>query len=143
MAGELGTVASVGFRHVVEDGLSLLKDRRLPAGRREYVLDQLSKLLNDAARGQQIVANQALFVGSRDRDAYESYSLLDRHLRNEEWEGRLKASQEALRRLLEGSAAPREARSAAIDLLKELLTSLERDASGGLASVPEDLDLSR
>jgi len=143
MARELATVGSVGFRHVVEDGLTLLKERRLPPARREYVLDELVRLLSDAARGKEIMAEQTLFVGARDRNAYESYSLLDRYLRDESWKSRLEASQGALRRLAEGASASGEERSAAMDLLEELLASLERDASSGLPLMPEDLDFSR
>ncbi len=143
MTSELGTVASVGFRHVVEDGLSLLRDQRLSKARREYVLEELMKLLTDAARGQEIMAEQTLFVGAKDRDAYDSYSLLARYLRDETWKDRLDASREALRRLAAGSAAPNSERSAAIGLLKELLASLERDASSGLPLMPEHLDFSR
>ena len=105
MASELATAASVGFRHVVEDGLSLLREQRLPAARQEYVLSKLVRLLSDAARGQEIMAEQALFVGAKEREASESYSLLDRYLQNEDWTTRLAVSRDALRRLKEGAAA--------------------------------------
>jgi hypothetical protein len=119
--------------------LSLLKNQRLPAARREYVLDQLITLLRAASRGQQIMAEQALFVGADDRSAYESYSLFARYLHDQDWKTRLEASQDALRRLETGAPASTEGKSAAIHLLAELLKSLESDASTGLPLAPEEL----
>lgn len=143
MAGEFGTTASVGFRHVIEDGLALLKEENLPDARRKFVLERLGRLLQEAARGREMIAKEALFVGSSSRSAYESYSLLERYLHSSMWEKRLEASEQAIEELAGGSQVRQEAKRSAIELLEELLASLSREGSAGLPPVPEDLDFSR
>jgi hypothetical protein len=144
MAGDLASMAGVGFRHVVEEGLSLLKGEQLPAERRDYVLARLSTLLHEAVMGSQIVDREALFIGSQERDAYESFSLLERHLRHHRgWREMLQRTEDALNALKRSGDAPVQVRSTAVELLEELRGSLRREGIGGIRSLPEEIEFRR
>jgi hypothetical protein len=144
MAGDLTAIADGGFRHVVEEGLSLLKGQQLPSERRDYVLERLTTLLREAAVGSQVVARGALFIGSKERDAYESFSLLERHLGHRPgWRELLKRTEEALEALKSAPTAPTQIDPAASQLLEELRGSLRRAGVGGIRSLPEEIEFRR
>ena len=144
MARELTTISGVGLRHVVEDGLSLLRGQQLPGERGEYVLERLSRLIHEAVVGSKIVEQEALFVGSKDRDAYESFSLFERHLRHHEgWRELLKGTERALDELKATGRPSEEVRPVAVEMLQEMQESLRRQGAGGIRSLPEEIELRR
>lgn len=144
MASDLAAIAGVGFRHVVEEGLSLLKGRDLPPERRDYVLERLGALLKGAVAGSQIVDREALFIGSRERDAYESFSLLERHLQHrQDWRQMLQSAEDALNALQRAHRPSEDVNSTAVELLEELRQSLRREGVGGIRSLPEEIEFRR
>lgn len=122
--------AGVGFRHVIEDGLSILSNRNIDPGRREYVLTELASLMRKASKASKLIGDTALFVGSDEKNAYESYSLLGRYLskkHEEDFHTLLATGETAFERLQSNQNIDEDTRSAAVTLLEDLLSSLERE----------------
>ena len=142
MASESNLVASIGFRHVIEDGLSVLQNDDLEPGRRAYVLEDLTTLLRGAIKGCSLASQVSLFVRSDDRNAFEIFSLLDRYLGHgydPDWRDKLPLAEKAFTQLQENSDVSSDARSAAIALLTELLSSVKRRNSIGIPEQPEEI----
>ncbi len=132
----------LGFRHLIEDGIAILRDRPVEADRRKYVLDDLSELMVRAKRGSDLVRDHVLFVASADRSAVESFSVVDRFLEDAEsdyWKSILAQSEEALQQLRSGDVPRAEAREAAIGLLQKILSGLRREPKPGVSVQPEEL----
>ena len=64
MVSETNLAAEVGFRHVIEDALSVLSKHDIDPDRRSYVLEDLANLLRDASRGADLVNRRLLFLTS-------------------------------------------------------------------------------
>jgi ribosomal protein L29 len=146
MFTEQNATTSVGFRHVVEDGLALLRDENLAQDRRKYVLDDLVALLAEAHRGDEIIRQETLFAGSEIKRAMESFSLLNRYLRtryDEELASKLQESKEALENLRSNTRVSKAARSTAIEVLEALLSGMKREGGTGIPTVPEEISLIR
>jgi hypothetical protein len=144
MATESGLVASIGFRHVIEDGLSVLQNGNLEPTRRAYVLDDLTALLRGAIKGSDLARQVSLFVRSDDRNAFEIFSLLDRYLGHgydPDWREKLPSAEKAFTQLKENVEVAPEARSEAIALLTELLSSVKRRNSVGIPEQPEEITI--
>lgn len=133
----------LGFRHLIEDGLAILRGETIRPDRRAYVLGDLSDLVLQAKRGSDIIRSSSLFVSPADRSAYESFSLLDRYLNeaeNERWNDVLERTQEALNELRKQN--PRlgdDQRNAAMCLFERILSGLNREPKPGISAQPEDL----
>ena len=107
------------------------------------MLERLATLLAQAIAGSKIVEEDAFFVGSTDKNAFQSYSLLERHIRHHNgWRGKLQGAELAFADL-HGYPAYGCAKSVATSLLRELLESLKREGVGGIPSVPEEIQLRR
>jgi hypothetical protein len=134
----------LGFRHLIEDGLAILNGTPLGADRRAYVLQDLSQLVLQAKRGSDLVRSNALSVATDDRNAFESYSILDRYWdrsHEEQWIQILATAGEAFDQLRKGAAAnlTEAQRTAAANLLKKVLSGLIREPKPGVPSQPEEL----
>lgn len=146
MFTEPNVATSVGFRHVVEDGLAILHNEDLAQDRREYVLGDLTALLEEAHKGVELIQKEALFAGSEFKRAMESFSLLNRYLRaryNDDLALKLEASKQALEGLRANTAIPEAVRSTAIEVLTELLSGMRREGGTGIPAVPEEISLVR
>ena len=142
MPGQPNWINGLGFRHLIEDGVAILQNRPIDADRRKYVLDDLSDLVLTAKRGSDLVRNNALFVASADRNAVESFSLLDRFLdeaETDQWKVILEQTEQALKQLQRGAVPTQESREAAIVLLKQILSGLIREPKPGVSSQPEEI----
>jgi hypothetical protein len=134
--------SGLGFRHLIEDGIAILQNQPLAPARRQYVLDDLSELIERANRGSDLFRNHALFVASGDRGAVESFSLVDRFLGGAEsdyWKSILAQAQEALYQLRNGDIPKAETSGAAINLLNKILSGLTREPKPGVSNKPEEL----
>jgi hypothetical protein len=134
----------LGFRQLVEDGLIILRDGRIRPERRQYVLEDLSQLILQGKKGSDLMRNNALFVATADRTAYDSFSLLDRFLdqaESEYWKEILDRAEQALNQLQANKPLPEEQRKAAIVLLQRILAGLIREPKPGVPDQPEELRL--
>ena|SRR5713226_3536800 len=143
MTTEIGLANSVGFRHVIEDGLSIIRGGQIDAGRRAFVLQDLKQLVTDAKRGSNLVQTGVLFVSPSERSAYASYSLLDRYLSDkyaDRWKEMLDAAEVSFEEFRRQDAHVTEsARNAAETLLREMLSNLHRDPRPSMPLEPEAL----
>ena len=137
---ELNVASSIGFRHVIEDGLSILSDEGIDSDRRKYVLDDLINLLEQAKKGADLIKGHELFVGSDERDAFETYRLLERNL-SVNWNEKLDEAKCALDNLKNNSDLSVEMRGVAISLFKELHTRIEQQSSMGIPREPEEINI--
>jgi len=80
MFEEPSLAETVGLKHVIEDGLAILAGHPLNDKRREFVIRDLRDLLHQAIRGSHIASQSTLFLGESDREAFGSFTLIDRYL---------------------------------------------------------------
>jgi hypothetical protein len=142
MANHPAWTSGLGFRQLIEDGLIILAGRPIDRDRRKYVLEDLADLVLHAKRGSDLVRNHALFVASADRNAYDSFSLLDRFLdqaESEYWKGILEQSEQALNELQANKPLRDQQREAAVGLLQRILSGLIREPKPGIPNQPEEL----
>lgn len=142
MANEFDLVASVGFRHVIEDGISILSNDGLDSERRKYVLDDLTNLLHKAMKGSDLVSRSSLFVRSDERSAFEAFSLLNRYLGygyDPDWREKLPAAERAFDQLKKNADVSPEERTTAIALLRELLVRIKRQSGMEIPEQPEEI----
>jgi len=132
--------SAVGFRHVIEDGLTVLQGKRIAPERREFVLGDLNKLFKDAKLGSELVGRTTLFVGSANRSAFESFSLLDQlgQLENEELQESLLVAQRAINGLRSNTPVSEEVLAKVRALLEGILATLKREGRTGIADRPRD-----
>lgn len=133
--------SSVSFRHVIEDGLSILSSKKLEQARREYVLAGLRNLINDATKGFELAQRHSLVVSSDDRNAYESFSFIRRHFGDRYNEQLIQSAKTAFDQLAKNDTPPKEPHDAAIKLLQQLLSSISREGNSGIPSEPEQIKL--
>ena len=137
MATVMSSATSVAFRHVIEDGLSILSAKQLEPVRRKYVLEDLASLMKEADRGFELAKRNHLLVSSGDRSAYESFSFLDRYLSNrydDQLRNALQKAQAAFDQLCKNHQVPQETQDVTVRLLEELLSSIKREGSTGIPS---------
>lgn len=133
--------ASVAFRHVIEDGLSILSSKNLDPSRCGYVLAGLRDLINEATKGFELVRQHSLVVSSDDRNAYESFSFIERHLSHHYNEQLIQASKTAFDQLAKNATPSKKSHDAAVTLLQQLLSSISREGNSGIPSEPEQIKL--
>lgn len=143
MTTELGVANTLGFRHLLEDGLAILRGADLSVDRRAFVLQDLKQLVSDATRGSDLAQTGALFVAPHERSAYATFSLLDRYL-SDKYADHLKEMLQAAEMSFDEfrRQAPHvteSARKAAETLLLEMLSHLQRDPRPGIPQEPEDI----
>lgn len=142
MVNESSLVASVGFRHIIEDGISILSDGNLDSERRKYVLEDLTSLLHEAMKGSDLVSRSSLFVRSDERSAFEAFSLLNRYLEHgydPSWREKLPATERAFDHLKKNVGVSPEERTTAIALLRELLVRIKRQSGMEIPEQPEEI----
>jgi len=124
--------ASVGLRHVLEDGVAILDGRSLGASRAEFVIRDLASLLEQASKGGQFTKARRLFAPAADASAFEAFGLVFRYLRDaygDDLNAKLENASLALRRLSSSENLSPPERQAARDFLGQMLESLNRDVS--------------
>jgi len=134
----------LGFRHLIEDGLTILNGRPIGADRRAYVVQDLSEFMLQAKRGAALVRGDKLSVATDDKNAFESFSILDRYWdrsHEDQWNDLLAKAGEAFNELRKGRNAPlnEEQRTAAENLLQRVLAALNREPKPGVPYGPEEL----
>lgn len=144
MASESSLVGNIGFRHVIEDGLSVLRNGDLDPKRRKYVLEDLTRLMQEARKGSDLAKHVSLFVRSDEISAFETFSLLDRYLKHGHdvhWREKLPGAEKTFTQLALNAEVSPEARTAAIALLTELLAGVKRRNSIGIPEQPEEIKI--
>lgn len=138
-------LGSVALRHVIEDAIALIRDKKeLEPSRRASVLTDLEGLLDDACKGSELSHAAGLFVAPSEKSAFEAFSLFIRHLgeAGNQWDETLTRSREAVKALHSGRAPEGADIKVATSLLESLLTSLRKHTRGELRREPRDFKLS-
>ena len=136
---------SIGFRHVLEDGLAILskQDHSIDIDRKKYVLEDLVSFLSKAVEGLSISSEQSLFVGSSEKNAFEVYLLLKRYLAHDaDWTNKLRLTESALCHLSQDVDVPADEQGAALELIENLLDRV-RSQGLGVPLQPESISLDR
>jgi hypothetical protein len=135
--------SGVAFRHIIEDGVSVLTSAPLDAARRNYVVVGLAKLFGDASRGyQQLSHGQALCMGIKAEDAFESFSFMERQIGRALDDTQIAAATQAFEKLSMNAQISQEEQKNALALLTELLASIERTGPRMVPFQPEEISLS-
>lgn len=134
----------LGFRHLIEDGLTILSGHPINPDRRAYVVQDLSELVLQAKRGADMVRSNALTVTTADRNAFDSFSILDRfwdRTHEDQWNNLLAKAGEAFDELRKGGRANLndDQRAAAANLLQHVLSGLTRESKPGVPYGPAEL----
>lgn len=118
----------IGFRYVFQDGLSILQNERpLEPERREFVLTDLSELLEKALIGIDISKSNALFAGSEKKRAFDIYLTFKRHLQKDlAWRQKVELSKSAIDLLKEGNNLSEDQKEALKFVLSRLLDTVRR-----------------
>lgn len=127
MYAETESLNSVGFRHVVEDALAVLKGQALSQDRKHYVLSDLSKIISDAKVCSDSARVNTWYSAKSNRDAYELFSLLrhDIGLEGQPWQEWLDSASVVLNKLaFDEQDLDISQRNNASQLLEELLACL-------------------
>lgn len=141
MATDTQWASNIGFRHVVEDGLSVLKGEDLAKERLSYVLESLAERFESAARGFEMAERAELFFGKANQAANSSSHMLRRYLndwQDERLPSDVKTALKVLNSIRHGNpqrGEPKD-RQAAIAVLDALLKGLERDAQRRIPFMP-------
>jgi hypothetical protein len=135
-------LGSVALRHVVEDAIALIRDKKeLAPSRRLSVLTDLESLFDDAWKGSELSHAGGLFVAPADKSAFEAFSLFNRHLGEAVDQG-LRRSRKAVKALQSGQDPDGADLTAATSLLESLLASLRKHTRGELRREPREFKLS-
>ena len=119
----------LGLRHIVEDGVKLLEGGRIARDRRQYVLAQLKSFIDQASRGSALVEENAWFIPPSDREALESFSLINKYLnaRGPKLRQLLDATRESIERLETGRPVAKADFSKAHGLMTDVLECIRQD----------------
>jgi hypothetical protein len=135
-------LGSVALRHVVEDAIALIRDKKeLAPARRASVLTDLQSLFDDAWKGSELSHAGGLFVAPADKSAFEAFSLFIRHLGGDQWNQRLSRSRQAVKALQGGQTPQNDDVAITTSLLESLLTSLRKHTRGELRREPREFKL--
>ncbi len=134
----------VAFRHVVEDGLSILSATKdVPETRREYVIDGLAKLFRSATEGSELIVRGRLSVGLASHQAIESFSFIERQVGSIVDSVHMQAASTAFSSLKINASIDAGSLAAAIAMLEELLANLRRADDGAVSSVSDEMLVAR
>ena len=75
-----GAMATIGLRHVLEDGAAVLEGHGLDGSRRKFVLEDLKDMLEEAMKGATVTEAPQSLIRGGDPSAIRVYSLIFRHL---------------------------------------------------------------
>ena len=123
---------AVGLKHVIEDGLAIIEGRPLGEARRNFVVHDLSELIDRAIRGSQIASQPTLFLGEDDRQAFGSFALIDRYLgagRTPSWLHQAPDALRVLERIRKTEVPDQREKQAAVELLGALLSQLSAESA--------------
>jgi len=98
------SLGSVGFRHVLEDGLAILGGKTLERDRQEFVLRDLAGVISEAKRCSDLVQGQSWFLANANQEAFELFALIERLTSGEDrpWTNLLDSAATTLQALAAG-----------------------------------------
>lgn len=132
----------IGFRHVVEDAIAILNNDEIEATRRKYVLDDLSELLQKAMKGLDLDSQESFFVGSENRNAFDTFQFFNQYLGTTDqdgWRKQLPVAMRAFEQLKEGEALESGEKEATVLLFSSLLHESRTQNNLGVPQEPQDI----
>lgn len=139
---ELDLATSIGFRHILEDGIAALSNAMLDLDRRKYVIKDLAELLAKASRGADLARKGSFFVQSDERKAFQSFLLFGRYLGSEgdsTWREKLHEVSRTFKDLDENLQVSESAKVEAKKLLSDLLNQVSRQGVTFIPEKPEEI----
>jgi hypothetical protein len=138
------SVALVGLRHVLQDGVALLEGRNLRQDRADFVVQDLADLLQRANRGAQITNEHQLLVTAADIKSFEIYALLFQYLNDafgNTLSGKIDEAHSALDELANHQELSPHTRDTTRDFFLRLIERMDCDEAYTPQSQPELVDL--
>ena len=140
---DLGSLGGIGFRHMLQDGLAIVRDQAsFPTERRRYVLSDLADLFEDAQKGSDVFQREEYYFDPLESIAVRSFAFIERHLSFHErptLSGDLATVCRVLRAINAGESAQPSDRKIAESVLQEVLAKVNLSGGVGLPEEPEDL----
>ena len=142
-ANDLGSLGGIGFRHMLEDGLAILREQAaVSVERRRYVLRDLADLFDEAHKGSDVFQREEYYFDPVDSSAVRSFAFIERHLSHHvrpTLSGDLAIVCRVLREINVGEAVQPNEREIAKGVLREILAKVNLSGGVGLPEEPEDL----
>ena len=123
MDDDLSALGSVGFRHVLEDGLAILQGRQLSEERTLFVLRDLARIASDTRDASAFFRPQGQLFSASSQEAHQLLSLLAKRSAPQgiAWRDWLETSASVFQRLVDAHPVTNEQKKAATQFLEELL----------------------
>ena len=141
---ERNLTMGIGFRHVIEDALAILKNEEVDQNRRDFVLQDVDGLLREAIKGLDLERRDSLFVGSANRNAFDTLQFFDHYLSTagqEEWKDQLPEVQATFNNLLVGNAVEEVQKATSIGIFELLLQRSKWQDFIGVPLHPEEIKI--
>jgi uncharacterized protein YecE (DUF72 family) len=132
MTTQLSPSKDLGLRHVLETGLSVIRNEQVDGSRRDSALDRLIEIFGEAERGSQAVRAQNLLFATEERSAFEQFSMFFRYLDapfGEALADRLSEAKNALGELRVHGVRDDERLRNANELIEKLIAAIKRDSA--------------
>ena len=133
----------IGFRHILEDGVAILSEKpSFDDERRDYVLNDLAALFDNAREGSELYKHDRYVFDPRVSGAVRSCAFIERHLTSREQPdltGDLAIVSDVLRAIVGHKTVKQSDRDVARDILQEMLENLELSGGVSLPEEPEDI----
>lgn len=132
----------IGFRHILEDGVAILAENwSFDDQRRDYVLNDLAALFDDARKGSELYERDMYVFDPRTSAAVRSCAFIERHLSREQTQltGDLTIVSAVLQAIVAHQSVEQSDRSVARSILQEILENLELSGGDGLPEEPADI----
>lgn len=134
---------SIGFRHILEDALSIVRKRDgISAERKQYVLADLANLFDQARHGSEVVERLNFYFDPAESTAVQSFVLIEHHLPESEGStltGNLATVSKTLNAIITEQDVEAEDRDTAEKILVKMLTNVRLSGGVGLPQEPESL----
>lgn len=120
----------IGLRHVLENGLALVKGGELSDQRRKQVLTSLVRIFSEADRGSQALGPRNLTVALDEQKAFDRFSAFYHYLFHtfgDELPSRLSEAKVAITEIAETGTTDDLKKKRLEQVLKALLDSLRRE----------------
>lgn len=130
MGVQLASSKDLGLKHVLENGLALIRDEPFDDGRRTQVLESLIKIFSEADRGSQVIQERNLLFAASDRPAFERFTMFFRYLKDSfgaDLPARLSEAPIVLTALRDGCLDDEIQRARVGELIESILAAMERE----------------
>lgn len=140
---ELAPSEDLGLRHVLEDGLAVLRSNTAAADRRDALLDRLIEIFSEADKGSRAAEARHFLFAIEQPVAFERFALFVRYLNDmlgPDLPTRLTEATGALKHLREHNVRQDQELDRAAGLIESLISAIRADAALQPLESPVEFD---